>query len=74
MIGEGDLTYRFDTGNRNDELESLASTFNQMAASILHREKQGLNNESYHVYKKILQESPLPCRIDISIMLFSTTA
>jgi|GEM_PF-5451622 len=40
LIGEGDLTYRFDTGNRTDELESLASTFNQMTASILHREKQ----------------------------------
>ncbi|WP_320039878.1 HAMP domain-containing protein [uncultured Desulfobacter sp.] len=40
MIGEGNLTYRFDTGSRNDELESLASTFNQIAISILHREKQ----------------------------------
>lgn len=40
LIGQGNLTYRFDTGRRNDELESLASTFNQMASSILHREKQ----------------------------------
>lgn len=40
LIGEGNLAYRFDTGNRYDELESLALTFNQMATSILNREKQ----------------------------------
>ena len=40
LFGQGDLTFRFDTGSRQDELASLAITFNHMACSILHREKQ----------------------------------
>lgn len=51
LIGEGNLTHLFDTGSRKDEIESLASTFNQMASSILHREKQ-LEEINKELHKK----------------------
>ncbi|WP_321415213.1 ATP-binding protein [uncultured Desulfobacter sp.] len=47
LIGEGDLTYRFDIRDPKDELDDLALAFNRMADAIEHREtrRKKMNSE-----------------------------
>jgi signal transduction histidine kinase len=47
LIGQGDLTYRFDIRDPKDELDDLALAFNRMADAIEHREtrQKKMNSE-----------------------------